>query len=49
MLVLEIILAAKGDSIDSISFWLGRPISSNIFYIWFSVELPGKIDLPVIS
>lgn len=27
MLVLEMILAARGDSIDSMSFWLGLPIS----------------------
>jgi hypothetical protein len=28
-----IMLAAKGDSIDSISFWVGLPISYNIFSI----------------
>lgn len=49
ILVLEIILAAKGDYIDSISFWDGRPINYKILSIWFKVEFPGKIDFPIIS
>lgn len=43
------ILAAKGESMASISFCDGRPVSYNILYIWFKVEVPGKRDLPVIS
>jgi hypothetical protein len=49
MVVLEIIFVAKGESIDSMSFWLGLPTSSKIFSIWFRVEFPGKTDFPVIS
>lgn len=49
ILVLEIILAAKGDYIDYISFWDGLPINYKILYIWFKVEFPGKIDLPFIN
>ncbi len=49
MLVLEIIFAAKGDSIDYMSFCEGLPRSYRILYIWFSVEFPGNIDLPFIS
>lgn len=49
MFVLEIILVARGESIDYMSFWVGLPINYKIFSIWFKVELPGKIDLPVIS
>ena len=49
MLVLAMMLAARGDSIDYISFWEGRPINSKIFSIWLSVEFPGKMDFPLIS
>ncbi len=49
MLVEEIMFAAKGDSIDSMSFCDGLPISSRIRSIWFSVEFPGNVDLPIIS
>jgi hypothetical protein len=42
-------LAAKGDSIDSISFCDGLPISSKILSIWFKVEFPGKVDFPIIN
>ena len=49
MFVLEMILAAKGDSIDSTSFCEGFPVSYKILSIWFKVEVPGNKDLPVIS
>ena len=49
MLVLEMIFAASGESMDSTSFGLGRPVSSRIRYIWFRVEVPGNRDFPVIS
>ena len=49
MLVLEMMLAAKGDSIASMSFPVGRPTSSRIFSIWLRVLFPGKIDLQLIS
>lgn len=42
-------LAAKGDSIDSTSFWEGFPVSSKILSIWLRVEVPGNNDLPVMS
>jgi hypothetical protein len=47
--VLEMILAASGDSIDSISFCDGLPINSKILSIWLRVEFPGKVDLPIIN
>jgi hypothetical protein len=31
------------------SFWVGLPINSRIFSIWFSVEFPGKMDFPFIN
>ena len=49
MLVDEIMFAANGDSIDSMSFCDGLPISSRIRSIWFSVEFPGNVDLQIIS
>lgn len=49
ILVLEMILAANGDSMDSISFCDGLPISSKILSIWFKVEFPGNVDLPIIN
>ena len=49
MLVLEMMFAASGDSIDSISFCDGLPINSKILSIWFKVEFPGKVDLPMIN
>ena len=49
MLVLDIIFAANGDYIDSISFCVGRPNNSRILYIWFNVEFPGNIDFPLIN
>ena len=49
MFVLDMIFAARGDSIASISFWDGLPTSSKIFSIWFRVEFPGKIDFPLIN
>ena len=47
MLVLEIIFAAKGDSIDYMSFWEGLPRSYRILYIWFNVEFPGNKGFPL--
>lgn len=41
--------AAKGESIDYMSFWAGFPVSSSIRSIWFKVDVPGNRDLPVIS
>lgn len=35
------------EDIESISFWVGFPNNYSILYIWFKVELPGKIDFPV--
>jgi len=35
------------DYIDSISYLLGFPNNSRTFYIWFKVDVPGKIALPV--
>ena len=49
MLVLEMMLAAKGDSIASMSLLVGLPTNSSIFSIWLRVLLPGNIDLLLIS
>lgn len=47
--MLEIILAARGESTDSISLGVGLPVNSRILSIWFRVEVPGNRDLPVIN
>lgn len=47
--VLEMILAARGESTDSTSFGVGRPVSSKILSIWLRVEVPGNRDFPVIN
>ena len=49
MLVLEMMLAAKGDSMASMSLLVGLPTNSSIFSIWLRVLLPGNIDLLLIS
>ena len=49
MLVLEMMLAAKGDSIASMSLLVGLPTNSSIFSIWLRVLLPGNMDLLLIS
>jgi hypothetical protein len=38
---------AINDWIDSISYLVGLPINYSIIYIWFNVELPGKMAFPV--
>lgn len=53
----EMMFAAKGDSIDSISwfnykkftFTVGFPVTSRILSIWFKVEFPGNMALPSMS
>lgn len=40
---------ARGDSRDSTSSGLGLPSNSNTFSIWFNVEVPGKMALPIAS
>lgn len=49
MFEFEIMLAANGDSIESMSFCDGRPVSYRILSIWFKVDVPGKRDFPLIS
>ena len=40
-------LLAKSLSRLSISYYDGFPVSSNTLSIWFKVEVPGKIALPI--
>lgn len=49
MFIPDKMLFAKGESTSSIYFMVGLPVNSRIFYIWFRVDVPGKMAFPVIS
>lgn len=44
--MLSSIVAARGQSIDSMSSFFGLPMSSITLSSWFKVEVPGKTGLP---